>query len=149
MRMMWRSICSARWLGVVLFVSVASSCTAADVAGPPPLPSGATPLSVQAQYASWWGDVQNCSGKQGNMNRIYWFQVPDANFIYRGKAFDAYWWSTHWVLIAEPYVQDAGIVRHEMLHDLLNRGDHPKEYFQQKCAGVVACNAECRAEGDR
>jgi hypothetical protein len=147
--MTWSSLSSVRWLGVAFLVSVATSCATADVTGPPPLPTGATSLSVQAQYSAWWADVEDCSGNQADMRRIYWFQVPNANFIYRGKAFDAYWWSTHWVVIAEPYVQDAGIVRHEMLHDLLNRGDHPKEYFQQKCAAVVACNAECRADGDR
>jgi hypothetical protein len=43
-------------------------------------------------------------------------------------------------------VDNAAIVRHEMLHDLLGRGDHPAEYFQRRCAAVVACNEACRAD---
>jgi hypothetical protein len=53
------------------------------------------------------------------------------------------------VVLASPFIDDPGVVRHEMLHDLLNRGDHPAEYFQGKCAGVVVCNEDCRADGSR
>jgi hypothetical protein len=136
-------------IGAALFGAV-SSCSSAEISGPPPLPTGAQTLAVRAQYRTWWDDTQQCSGMRASLSRIAWFVVPDENFIYRGKAFDGYWWANvHWVVLASPFVDDPGIVRHEMLHDLLNRGDHPKEYFQQKCGAVVTCNAECRAEGDR
>jgi len=146
--MRWR-LAATRWMiGATLFGAV-SSCSSADIAGPPPLPTGAVSLPLRTEYHTWWGDTEQCAGVHADLARIAWFMVPDENFIYRGKAFDGYWWSVHWVVLASPFVTDPGIVRHEMLHDLLNRGDHPKEYFQQKCAGVVTCNAECRAEGDR
>jgi hypothetical protein len=44
-------------------------------------------------------------------------------------------------------VEQGALVRHEMLHDLLGRGDHPAEFFQRRCGAVVYCNAECRADG--
>lgn len=147
--MTW-GLATRRWMiGAALFGAV-SSCSSAEISGPPPLPTGAQTLAVRAQYRTWWDDTQQCSGMHASLSRIAWFVVPDENFIYRGKAFDGYWWANvHWVVLASPFVDDPGIVRHEMLHDLLNRGDHPKEYFQQKCGAVVTCNAECRAEGDR
>ena len=151
MEMRWK-LTARRWFVGAALIGAGSSCSSTEISGPPTLPTGAETLPVREQYHAWWGDTEQCSGLQANFERIAWFMVPDANFIYRGKAFDGYWWGgagVHWVVLASPFVDDPGIVRHEMLHDLLNRGDHPKEYFQQKCAGVVACNAECRAEGDR
>jgi hypothetical protein len=52
----------------------------------------------------------------------------------------------HWILLAGEKVTDAGIVRHEMLHELLGRGDHPARYYQQLCANVVTCNEACRED---
>jgi hypothetical protein len=130
-------------------VALVSSCSATDAVSPatPPLPPGAEALQALAPYGSWWSDVENCSGKRADMARIAWFIVPNEDhFVYRGKSFDGYWWSTHWVVLASPFVDDAAIVRHEMLHDLLNRGDHPAEFFQRRCAGVVVCNEDCRLD---
>jgi len=38
------------------------------------------------------------------------------------------------------------LVRHEMLHALLQRGGHPRSVFVNRCGGVVACDGECREE---
>jgi len=137
--------------GAALIV-LASSCTITDATSPapPPLPPGTESLRAPSEYRSWWSDTEECSGLRGDLSRIAWFKVPNTDeFEYRGKSFNGYWWSVHWVVLASPFVDDPGVVRHEMLHDLLNRGDHPAEYFQQKCAGIVVCNEDCRADGDR
>jgi hypothetical protein len=37
------------------------------------------------------------------------------------------------IVIAGNYVEHEMVVRHEMLHALLNRAGHPPEYFQDRC----------------
>ena len=46
----------------------------------------------------------------------------------------------HVAVLAGEQVGNGMVVRHEMLHELLGRGDHPAAYFQVRCAGLVACN---------
>ena len=82
------------------------------------------------------------------MSRVTWFVVPGhSSFIYGTVQYDGYWWNgVHWIILAGDKVENGMIVRHEMLHELLGRGDHPAEYFQQRCGGVVVCNEACRAD---
>ena len=122
--------------------------TALRRAAPPPLPDGAQALTPPTSYAQWWRDTEQCAGRTGEMSRIHWFSIPDrTSFMYLDGQYDGYWWNdVHWIILAGDKVQDAMIVRHEMLHDLLGRGDHPAAYFQERCAGVVACNDVCRAD---
>jgi len=114
----------------------------------PELPPGAESLTPLASYADWWHATEECAGLRGNMSRITWFVVPGhTSFVYRDGQYDGYWWDqVHWILLAGEKVNDAMIVRHEMLHELLGRGDHPAQYFQQRCAALVICNENCRAD---
>ena len=48
--------------------------------------------------------------------------------------------------LAGEKVNNPPSVRHEMLHELLGRGDHPAEYFQRRCATIVECNERCQAD---
>jgi hypothetical protein len=113
---------------------------------PPELPAGAEALAPLATYADWWQATENCAGRHGDMSRVSWFAIPDhASFIYGSTSYDGYWWNgVHWILLAGEKVTDGMIVRHEMLHELLGRGDHPPEYFQGRCADLVACVGICR-----
>lgn len=111
----------------------------------PDLPSGAEALSPLATYAEWWRATEDCAGRQGDLSRITWFAIPNrASFIYGDGKYNGYWWDVHWILLAGEKVSDGAIVRHEMLHELIGRGDHPPEYFQQRCATLVACEGICR-----
>ena len=140
-----------------LFVSVAllatlAACRDVSLAAaptPPALPDGAQELTPLATYAQWWQDTEDCAGLRGDLSRVTWFVVPNrTSFRYQDASYDGYWWNgVHWILLAGDKVNDAAIVRHEMLHELLGRGDHPALYFQQRCAAVVACNEACREDG--
>jgi hypothetical protein len=44
-------------------------------------------------------------------------------------------------------VQNALLVRHEMLHAIVGTIGHPAEDFQRRCGGVVACDSTCLSEG--
>ena len=116
---------------------------------PPELPASAEPLTPLGVYAEWWRATEECSGRSGTLSRVRWFVVPGSDwFAYRGGRYDGYWWNdVHWITLASARVQDGAIVRHEMLHDLIGRGDHPAAYFRDRCAAIVACNGDCRADG--
>ena len=115
---------------VITIVAVTGGCREASVLAPE-LPPAAEPLAPLAVYADWWRATEECSGQAGALSRVQWFVVRGGDsFAYRGVRYDGYWWNgVHWITLAEARVQDAAIVRHEMLHDLIGRGDHPAEYF--------------------
>ena len=100
--------------------------------------AGAVTIDPPSEYLRWWLDTERCSGITGAFGRIQWYVVPDAPyFTYRGERYDGYWWETHDIVLAGEYLSDSGTVRHEMLHDLLNSGEHPVQYFLDRCGDVV------------
>ena len=105
----------------------------------PVLPEGSIVLEpIPTSYVDWWLETQQCSGLTGDFNRIRWFQLPEAQSFYiEGSEYFGYWWETHWILLAGAHVDEARLVRHEMLHDLLYRTDHPTEFFETKCGDLV------------
>ena len=116
---------------------------------PPQLPAAAEAMTPPTTYADWWRATEECAGLQGDLARVTWFVVPGrTSFTYGNGQYDGYWWNgVHWILLAGEKVDNPLVVRHEMLHELLGRGDHPAEYFQRRCAAVVICNEACREDG--
>ena len=105
----------------------------------PTLPAGAEPFEPPGVYEDWWHETEACSGRQGDFRRVRWYMVPNADyFAVDGRLYGGMWYSHfHYVVLASAFVSSAPVVRHEMLHDLLNRSDHPAEYFRERCAGLV------------
>ncbi len=106
---------------------------------PAPLPDGAVPFAPPAQYVTWWDDVQRCAGREARFQDVQWYVVPDAQtFRLRGREWAGWWWeSGNRIILAEQYRERAKTVRHEMLHSILQRGDHPTAFFEQRCRGLV------------
>jgi hypothetical protein len=120
---------------VALAAAITSGC---DAFSPTKEIAGAIAIPPQPDFAQWWTDVENCSGITGDVARVSWYVVPDVEtFHYRDGDYFGYWWSSHDIVIAGAHLSDSMVVRHEMLHDLLNTADHPTEYFLYKCSGVV------------
>ena len=115
----------------------ATGCNLAT--GPAPLPDGAVPFSPPAHYAEWWQETEQCAGRAANYVQVQWFVVPDAEtFRLRGREWAGWWWeSGNRIILAEEYREHALTVRHEMLHSILKRGDHPTTLFEQRCRGIV------------
>jgi len=108
--------------------------------------AGVLPLEPPAQYQLWWQLTEACSGRTGSFNDIHWYYVPGAaQFSFRGTEVEGLWSGgiTNRILLAESDVQVGSLVRHEMLHALLGRGDHPPEFYQGKCGGYVDCDSAC------
>jgi hypothetical protein len=122
---------------------------------PPPLPAGAAPMTRPVVYAAWWEMVKACSGVSGDLERVSWYSAPPANpeegggFEVDGEEYDGYWYeSGHRIVVLDSRRLDGPVVRHEMLHELLRRGNHPREAFVGSCAGVVNCRDGCDTLGE-
>jgi hypothetical protein len=141
---------SIRSLILATIVALLGACREIPLgpADPPELPSSAEALDPPDSYAEWWRVTEECAGLQGDLSRISWFYIPGhTSFVYGDAQYSGYWWSgVHWILLAGEKVNSPLSVRHEMLHELLGRGDHPAEYFQRRCATVVECNERCQAD---
>ena len=144
-----RSLSPRSRLSFATLFALAGACRDFPLAPEPPeLPSAAEALTPPATYADWWRATEECAGLRGDLSRITWFVVPGrTSFTYGTGQYDGYWWNgVHWILLAGEKVENPLVVRHEMLHELLGRGDHPAEYFQRRCAAVVTCNEACRED---
>ena len=105
------------------------------------LPSGALRLSPPAIYETWWHEVEQCSGKTGDFAAVSWYYVPGPDNFSVGANPDivGVWQPLHnSITLAETFWEIPLVVRHEELHAILQRTDHPPEYFVQKCGSIVA-----------
>lgn len=128
-----------RAAALLLLPLLTQACDQAGILAPLVLPAGAVPFDAPAVYARWWADVEACSGRAGDLQRVSWFVVPNAKwFTIRGVAYDGYWFEYHHeIVLAAAHIEDSLVVRHEMLHDLLNDGQHPREYFVERCGAIL------------
>jgi len=124
----------------VSLLSVCLAFTGCDLltpSDPPPLPANAQVFRAPPDYHKWWGLTERCSRLTGSYDRIRWYVVPDADSFPTADGEKVGYWSRTGdgarIIIAGRYLGSELVVRHEMLHALLNRGGHPAEYFVQRC----------------
>ena len=116
----------------------------------PALDPRAVPFQPPPVYARWWSMVQSCSGLQGSLSDVSWYQVPGSGTVsYSGDEVAGYWaLKDSRIVLGGEAVLDGSVVRHEMLHALVRKASgHPREYFLQRCAGLVVCGPTCVADG--
>ena len=89
------------------------------------VPLGTERFEPPGLYSEYWRAVEQCSGLRGQFDRIRWYAVPTTPFTCPTTAGSCYglWREPHDIFVERtaPYL----IVGHEILHDLLQRGDHP------------------------
>ncbi len=107
------------------------------LAPPSPLPATATLVTPPEQYHTWWAATEACSGLTGDFRAIQWYVVPDSLTFTTESGEKVGLWSESSagtrIILAGAYAEHELVVRHEMLHALLDREGHPAEYFQSKC----------------
>ena len=72
-------------------------------------------------------NIERCAGLGGGFDRVEWYQVPGSSYscpAYEGQC-DGWWRAPHTIYMAQTRLYDRQVAEHEMLHDLLQRGDHP------------------------
>ncbi len=81
---------------------------------------GRRPFQPPPAYAEWWAATETCSVRQAPMQRVSWFLAD--GLAGDGVIARARWTAPHEIIIVKGYEDDERVVRHEMLHDLL-QGD--------------------------
>jgi hypothetical protein len=65
--------------------------------------------------------------------RLPWETVPGTSFTCSGNQSVGHWQADHRIWIAESYLEDEMVVRHEMLHELIGHSGHPNPPFGKGC----------------
>lgn len=100
-----------------------------------PVPMG-EPFTPPASYLGWWQATEACSGRTGRMSRIVWMRVPADSgglFVWDGRRVAGLWHEPHTIYISDALLDLEPLVRHEMLHDLLQVAGHPSTPFITPC----------------
>jgi hypothetical protein len=95
--------------------------------------AGSAPMEAPALYREWWAKTESCSGLRGDFDRIEWQIVPGYSFECNSGQCAGHWQRGHQIYLAEEWKMNEMVVRHEMLHDLMNGGGHPNPPFGQGC----------------
>lgn len=134
-------------LFVVALGLMAMGCS--DLFGPS-LPPDRTPLNpLPSSFEHWWAVVETCSGLEAELGRVAWWVLPGEDAFPDGESNGRYYRAGHQIGLTESAVENGFVVRHEMLHAVLSSNltfGHPKEFFENRCGGIVSCGGDCRAE---
>jgi len=104
----------------------------------PPLPPDAALTSPLEEYAAWYAQVEECAGVGGDFGAVRWFEVPAERW------WDPYWeqyaigtWrAPHDIYISFAHLSNESVVKHEMVHDLLQGGAAEDPRFEE-CSGIA------------
>lgn len=84
-----------------------------------------------------WYEVQLCSGLRGDLGDVHFFLAVDG-IQKDGVTLGGYWRRAgNEIYLIPPYHEDSKTIKHEMMHALLQRGDHPDEYFNGVCGKLI------------
>ncbi len=101
------------------------------------LPAGAVQIAARPEFSAWFDRTESCSGIRGQVHQIQWFVVPGAETFETGEGAKVGMWerngSVTRIIIAGRYLDHEMVVRHEILHHLLDREGHPPEFFATRC----------------
>jgi hypothetical protein len=107
-------------------------------------PPTAVPFATPQLFRAWWHLVEECSGKSRPVDAVRWYRVQPGELTIRGESAAGAWFvSGNRIVLNSWALREGGLVRHEMLHAILETGSHPAEYFEGKCGAEVACGFDC------
>jgi hypothetical protein len=114
----------------------------------PALPTDADQFSPPPVYSTWWQMTEACSGLTGSLSAVTWYQTNEVvHDTQSGDVIAGYWLSgSNRIVLTSIVMMDGGIVRHEMLHALIQKRGHPRALFLGNCAGTVDCLEPCVAD---
>jgi hypothetical protein len=109
------------------------------------LPHGARRFTAPEQYRAWWALTEACSGLHGSFRSIAWYVTPHTDtFRLEGETVNGAWYGDpNRIVLGDLELGDGSLVRHEMLHALLQSGTHPRDQFLANCGDIVACVEQC------
>lgn len=127
-------------LGTIMIASAFGACSL--IVGP--MPADAEPFDPPAVFTRWWAMMEACSGHSGDMAAVRWYRVPGSSFIHDGQSVGGFWRTPgNRIVLAEGGIDNGTLVRHEMLHALLQKLTHTRAHFFEACAPLVTCSKGC------
>lgn len=96
-------------------------------------PGNDSPMTPPAVYREWWAKTEACSGLSGDFDRVQWSVVAGHSFPCSSGRCAGHWEPGHRIYVAREWSTNEMVVRHEMLHDLLDRAGHPDPPFGTPC----------------
>jgi hypothetical protein len=136
----------ARWSAALLALPFLFGC---EVPAAPFLVEGAQRFDPPPAYQLWWQMTQECSERRGLLANVHWYFVPGARTLQvDGRTVEGYWTSRNTIVLAEAAMHSGSLVRHEMLHSLQDGAGHPREFFLNRCGGVVLCDGPCVGDAE-
>ncbi len=132
------SIKAVALLARALTMAGLAMVAACDAVGPTaPLPDDAIAFAAPAKFKAWWALTESCAGRQRNLETIAWFIVPGVSTFMTPEGPKVGRWSRGatgtQIVVAGRYIAEEMVIRHEMLHALIDQGGHPPKYFVDRC----------------
>ncbi|MGH7629419.1 MAG: hypothetical protein ACREOF_08505 [Gemmatimonadales bacterium] len=106
-------------------------------AAEPSAPSLHERFQPPAVYRTWFDATESCSVLQGDFERLRFYRVPGDEFACPSGTCVARWTDDHEIFLAEAFLQNEMVVRHEMLHDLIGNPGHPDPPFGESGCGLT------------
>jgi hypothetical protein len=113
-----------RWLRSAAPAATLGLLLACESSHPFEPPLGAVEFDPPEVYTTWWADVEACAQTRADFTRVRWFMVPGDSFICHPFRCAALWSPDHHIYVAEAHRRNKRTVQHEMLHDIVDDGDH-------------------------
>ncbi len=114
-------------------LAVAGGCSSPTA----PVGSDITRLDAPGIYRTWYSQIEACSGLKGNYDAL---TLQGAKSIAVGSdSYSGYWTPPHTITIRveTDWLYDETLVKHEFMHDLLQSGTHPSQYFNGICGNLI------------
>lgn len=109
------------------FLTTCAACAAFQ-------PEGAESITPPPSYRALYAEAEACTGRHGNFALVTWYVVPGAWFRSPNGGRDAgHWEAPHTIYLSAAYRDHPLVVKHEAIHDLLQRGGHPDPPFANPC----------------
>lgn len=99
----------------------------------------ATPSSAlpDERYRQWWAELEHCTGLRSHrLEEIRW-EIREHAEQAGDRIRVGHWDPANRIWLAKPWAYQAGPVKHEMLHFLLQDGHHPAPPFGTCTEGVI------------
>jgi predicted small lipoprotein YifL len=108
-----------------LLITLLAATGCGSIIGPEyTLPPDAVPVAPGESYALWYAQAEACAGVDGDFAAVRWFEVPGERWWdpLRQQYAIATWRHPHDIYITTANLDDEYVVKHEVIHDLLQGG---------------------------
>jgi len=122
-----------------LFLAFLAAAGCGSIIGPEyTRPPDAVRMDPPQSYATWYAEAEACARVDGNFEAVRWFEVPGERWWdpLRQQYAIATWRRPHDIYITTANLDEENVVKHEVIHDLLQGGATYDVRFRD-CSRIV------------